>query len=252
MGDTTNRYYKVVAFRLVVAALALLVAARALHEIAGQGGSWPLVALLTVGASGSLLWPFVVPTIRGGARTFSPAHGFYLAGMFLVPPAYLLVIIVFSITLAGLLAGSRAYRTVFSLSSSTLVYAGIGLVLRLGPAPWDRFMQPASRAGLETVVMMAAIVAHLIVRSVALRIELGRDTPHWGAFQPPALLEAFLCLIMAVTTTLLGRVHILFLIPVLAQLAFMGWMVHRYRVSAAMGEGLGEVDQRSGVPEAAL
>jgi hypothetical protein len=173
--------------------------------------------------------------------TLGPA--FFLAGMFLLPPAPLVSAIAFAIALAGVVQGTRAYRVVFQLSSSVVVFGGFALALDLGPRASDFMFHPAPRAGLEVLISAAALTALLIVKSVALRLEQGDEAPHWGAFQGPALVEAVLCLAFATTVTVLARIHLGLLSVVAVEIAMIGWFLLRYRNYA---------EERRTMPEAGI
>ncbi|HXF58301.1 MAG TPA: hypothetical protein VN539_00580, partial [Candidatus Saccharimonadales bacterium] len=87
-------------------------------------------------------------------------------------------------------------------------------------------------------IAAAALIAQLIIRSVALRIEHGDQAPHWGAFQPIALIEAVLCLAFALTITVLARVHLALLAIVYVEIGAVWWFLHRYHeYVSSMKEG---------------
>jgi hypothetical protein len=243
MAATAGRYVRVVMFRVVLAVAAILIAARAGHQNTGTGSVWLLASMLAVGGAGCLLWPLVVPARHRAMSVYTVAPAFFLAGMFLLPPAPLVIAIAFAIALAGVVQGTRAYRVVFHLSSSIVVFGGFALALDLGPRPSDYMFQPAPRAGLEFLLCAAALVALLIVRSVAVRLEQGEEAPHWGAFQGPALVEAVLCLVFASTVTVLARIHLAFLGVVAVEIAMIWWFLHRYA---------GYAEERRTMPEAGI
>jgi hypothetical protein len=243
MAASAGRYVQVVTFRVVLAVAAILIAARAGHQNTGTGPVWLLASMLAVGGAGCLLWPLVVPARHRAMSVYTVAPAFFLAGMFLLPPAPLVVAIAFAVALAGVVQGTRAYRVVFQLSSSIAVFGGFALALDLGPRPSDFMFQPAPRAGLEFLLSAAALVALLIVRSVALRLEQGEEAPHWGAFQGPALVEAVLCLVFASTVTVLARIHLAFLGVVAVEIAMIWWFLHRYA---------GYAEERRTMPEAGI
>ena len=243
MSASAGRYVQIVVFRVTLAITALLVAARAGHEGAGTKSVWLLASILAVGATACLLWPFMVPARHRAMSVYTISPAFFLAGMFLLPPAPLVLVISFAICLAGVIQGTRAYRVVFHLSSSLVVFGGFALALDLGPRASDFMFQPAPRAGLEFLISAATLVALLIVRSVALRLEQGDEAPHWGAFQGPGLVEAVLCLVFASTTLVLARINLVFLGVVGVEIAMIGWFLHRYAVYA---------EERRTMPEAGV
>jgi hypothetical protein len=243
MAASAGGYVRVVLYRVALAVAAILMGARAGHQSAATGPVWLLASVLGVGASACLLWPLVVPARHRAMSVYTVAPAFFLAGMFLLPPGPLVVMIAFAIALAGVVQGTRAYRVVFHLSSAIVVFGGFALALDLGPRPSDFMFQPAPRAGLEFLISAAALVSLLIVRSVALRLEQGDEAPHWGAFQGPALVEAVLCLVFASTLAVLARIHLGFLTVVGVELAMIWWFLQRYAVYA---------EERRTMPEAGI
>jgi hypothetical protein len=213
-----------------LAILSLLLAALAGHENQGSGPIWPLTALFAASAATLLIWPLIVPGRNRTLVTYSLASAFFLAGMFLLPPAALVLVIAFSVTLAGLLKGARAYRIVFHLASALLAYVGPALVFRLGPRPLDLDFHPALRSGLELMIATFAIVFHLTIRSVSMRLEQGHDAPRWGAFGGPAFIEAVYALVLSVSILVLARIHPLLLSVVYLEIGITAWFVHRYRL----------------------
>jgi len=89
---------------------------------------------------------------------------------------------------------------------------------------------PAARATLELLIAASAVTLHLLLKSVALRLELGEDTPRWGAFEGPTLIEAIYCLVLSVTILVLTRIHPALLLVVYIELAITTWLVWGYRV----------------------
>lgn len=233
MAGGVGRYFQIATFRIALAVLAILVAIRALHVVRGDGPVWLLTSILASGAAAALIWPLVVPASNRAMSVYSLAHAFFLAGMFLLPPGALVLTIAFAISLAGLVHGARAYRTVFHLSSSMLVFAGFALTFALGPRPSDFMFQPAPRAGLEILIGAAALVALLIVRSVALRLEMGEKAPHWGAFQGPAIFESALVLLFSVSITVMVRIHLALVTVVFAEMGTIWWFLQRYHAYAS-------------------
>lgn len=217
-------------FRVTLAVLALLIAARAGHEQQSSLPAWPLAALFAASAAALAIWPLIVP---GRGRVLAPhslSSAFYIAGMFLLPPAGLTVVVGFAITLSELLRGVRAYRIVFNLSSAILAYVAPALLFSLGPRPAEIMFHPGARAALELMIAASAVILHLLLRSVALRLEHGDDTPRWGAFEGPGLIEAIYGLVLSVTIIVLTRIHPALLGVVYVQLAITTWLVRRYRI----------------------
>jgi len=232
MATEPRRYISIVTYRVCLAVLALMTAAWAGHLFRQPGNVWFLASVLAASASALLIWPMVVPAKNRTMSVYSLGHAFLLAGIFLLPPAALVVTIAFAITLAGLVNGTRAYRTVFQLSSAILAYGGFALVFRLGPSPSEILFLPALRAYLELMIAASAIVMLFTIRSIALRLEQGEETPRWGAFQPAALVEAVFSLVFCVSITVLARIHLALLGVVYVEIGIMLWFLHRYRVFA--------------------
>lgn len=243
MAASAGRYIQVVGFRVALAVAAILIAAIAGHQRSGNGPVWLLASLLAIGGAACLHWPLIVPARHRAMSVYTVGPAFFLAGMFLLPPGPLVLAIAFAVALTGVLQGTRAYRVVFQLSSLVTVFGGFALVLDLGPRASDFMFQPAPRAGLEFLICAAALVAWLIVRSIALRLEQGDEAPHWGAFQGPALVEGALCLVFASTILVLARIHLAFLGVVAAEIAMIWWFLNRYKDYA---------EERRTMPEAGI
>ena len=250
MRKSAGQYVQLVSYRVAIVVLAILTGALALHE-RGSGGSVMLLSsILAVAGSAALVWPLVVPARDRTMNVYTIGPAFFVAGMFLLPPPALVGVIAFAVALAGLVRGDRAYRTVFRLASMVFVFAGSAIWFRLSPQGPDAFFKPASRATLEMAIGAAALTALLIVRSVELRLEHGPDhTPHWGAFQKPAIVESILCLTFSTTTIVLARVQTSFLLVVGFQMGMIWWFLHRY---AAYTVGLARVTDRRRKPRAVL
>jgi hypothetical protein len=232
MATNSRRYMSIVAFRVSLAVLALLTATWAGHMMQGDRSVWILSSVLAASAAALLIWPFVVPAKNRTMSVYSLGYAFLLAGIFLLPPGALVLTITFALTLAGLMTGMRAYRTVFQLSATVLAFVGFSLAFNLGPRPNEILYLPALRAGLEVTIAAAALVFLLLIKSIALRIEQGDATPPWGAFQPVALVEAVFCLVYSMSIIVLARIHVALLSVVYVEIALMVWFLHRYRLFA--------------------
>lgn len=228
MAKSARRYFQIVLFRVALAVFALLTAAWAGHQLREDGPVWVIASIFAASASICLIWPLVVPAENRTMSVYSIGPAFFLAGMFLLPPGLLVLAIAFAVALSGIVHGTRAYRTVFQLSASILSFGGFALFFHLGPQPADFMFHPAPRAGLEFLIAAAALTSLLIIRSVALRIEHGDQAPHWGAFQPTALIEAALCLAFSLTITVLARVHLALLAIVYVEIGAFWWFLYRY------------------------
>ena len=214
---------------MTLAVLALIVAARAAHEFRGTPNVWLLASLFGASAAALFVWPLLVPSKERTWRTYSLAPAFYLAGMFLMPPAALVLCVAYSILLAGVVAGTRGYRLITQLSLAVIAYGGFSLVFDLAPRPSDYLLQAAPRAALEVAIAAAASMTMLILRSIVLRLEHGGESPRWGSFQAPALVEALYCLVLSVSITVLARIHLALLGVIYLEIAIAWWFMHRYR-----------------------
>lgn len=235
MAVDARRYTQIVVFRVVVAVLALLTAARAGHEFRDNGSVWLTTSIIAAGASATLIWPLLVPGRLRTMSVYSFGSAFFLAAMFLLPPAALVVAIAFAVTLAGLLAGARPYRILYNVSAAILAFGGFAIYFDLGPRPSDYMLAPAARVGLELMIAGAAMVTLLLIRSIAIRIEQGERAPHWGAFQAPALTEATLALCFGISIVVLARIHLALVSVALVEMVLVAWFLHRYRVYAHGG-----------------
>ncbi|HEX5030556.1 MAG TPA: hypothetical protein VFX78_03745 [Candidatus Eisenbacteria bacterium] len=245
-----GRYVQLVSYRVAVVVLAILTGALAMHERGTGASVWLLSAILGVAAASALVWPLVVPARDRTMSVYSIGPAFFLAGMFLLPPPALVGIITFAVLLSGLIRGDRAYRTAFRLGSMVLVFAGFAVWFRLSPQGSEILYKPAARATLEMAIGGAALVALLILKSLEIRLEHGPEqTPHWGAFQKPAIMESMLCLAFSTSTVVLARIHTGFLTVVGFQMVMVWWFLHRY---AAYTTGLARVTDRRKRPRAIL
>jgi len=245
-----GRYVQLVGYRVAVVVLAILTAALAMHERGTGASVWLLSSILAVAAGSALVWPLVVPSRDRTMNVYSIGPAFFLAGMFLLPPAALVGIIAFAVLLSGLIRGDRAYRTAFRLASMVLVFAGFAVWFRLSPQGSEVIYKPAARATLEMAIGASALTALLILKSLEIRLEHGPEhTPHWGAFQKPAIMESMLCLAFSTSTVVLARIHTGFLTVVGFQMAMVWWFLHRY---ASYTSGLARVTDRRKRPRAIL
>lgn len=203
-------------------------AARAAHELRCDARTWLLAVLFAGSASVLLIRPMVVPTRRGSA-VYSLGPSFLLASMFLLPAGPLVVVVAFAISLAGVVGAARFYRILFDLSLGVLVLGGASLLLHLAPRATDARIPYLQAAGIEALLAASALIAQLLLRSIALRLTRGLETPHWGAFRPQALIEGLYCLVLAVTISLLARLHPALLTLVYAEVGTTMWFLSRYR-----------------------
>lgn len=213
---------------MLLALAALFVAARAAHELRCDARTWLLAVLFAGSASILLVRPIVVPTRRGSA-VYSLGPSFLLASMFLLPAGPLVSVVGFSICLAGVFVGGRFHRILFDLSLGVLVYGGASLLLHLAPRPTDVRIPYVTVAGIEALLATSALIAQLLLRSIALRLTRGVETPHWGAFRAQAVTEGLYCVVLAVTISLLTRLHPALLTLVYAEIGVTMWFLTRYR-----------------------
>ncbi len=235
-----RRYATLVITRVVLVVLALVVAARAAHEFRGTPNVWLVASLFASSAAALFVWPILVPSKERTWRTYSLGPAFFLSGMFLLPPAALVVSVVYAVLLAGIVAGTRGYRLLTQLALAVIAYGGFSLVFDLAPRPSDYLLQPAPRVALEVAIATAASMTMLLLRSIVLRVEHGPASPNWGSFQIPAIVEALYCLVLSVSITVLARIHIALLGVVYLEIAIAWWFVHRYRTYLQDLNRLGE------------
>jgi hypothetical protein len=227
--------------RVLLVVAALVIAARAAHEFRGAPNVWLLASLLATSATALFIWPVLVPTKQRTWRTYSLGPAFFIAGMFLLPPAALVVVIAYAIALAGIVAGTRGYRLATQLALAVIAYGGFALFFGLAPRPSDYLLQPAPRAALEVAIAAAASIMMLLLRSIVLRLEHGHAVPNWGSFQLPAIVESLYCLVLSISIIVLARIHVALLTVVYLQIAIAWWFVHRYRAYMHDVNRLGEM-----------
>ena len=227
---TTRQYIQLASYRVTLLLLALLVAARAAHEYTAPQSAWPLAFVFAASAAGLAIWPVIVPGRNKTLVSYSLASAFFLSGMFLLPPAGLMLTVCFAVALAGMIRGARTYRIVFQASTAVLAYVAPALLFDLGPRPGEFVFHPAARAGLELMIATSAVAFHLLLRSIGLRLQQGVATPRWGVFSGPPLVEAIWGLVLSVTILVLTRIHPAFLGVVLLEVGITWWFVRRYRL----------------------
>src|SRR3989442_1536566 len=96
------------------------------------------------------------------------------------------------------------------------------------------------------LVGIVVLIAQLLLRSVAIRLERGEESPHWGAFQPQAVTEAIFCLALSVPISVLARIHVALLAVVYLYVGLTWWFMDRFRkhLRAVSQETVGTEDQR--------
>jgi len=73
------------------------------------------------------------------------------------------------------------------------------------------------------------IIAQLVLRSIAIRLERGEEAPHWGAFQPHTIVESLYALALSVPISVLARIHLGLLAVVYVYVGLTWWFLDRYR-----------------------
>jgi hypothetical protein len=214
---------------VLLAVAAIVIAARAAHEFRVTPNVWLLSSLFATSAAALFIWPLLVPSKQRTWRTYSLGPAFFLSGMFLLPPAALVLTVTYSIALAGIVVGTRGYRLITQLALAVIAYGGFSLVFDLAPRPGDYLLQAAPRAALEVAIAAAASILMLLLRSVVLRLEHGSAIPHWGSFQTSAIVESLYCLVLSISITILARIHVALLGVIYLEIAIAWWFVHRYR-----------------------
>jgi len=241
-----RRYVISLLFRLSLVLVALMLAVRAIYVFEGDVGAWCLAGVFGLSAAALQIRPMLVPTPGHASAVYTPGPAFFLAGLFLVPAGPLVTCIAFALGLSGLVTAMRPHKILFNLSIAVLAYGSCSYYLKLGvesigpPVP-----RPELIAG-ELLLGAAVLVAQLLLRSVAIRLERGDESPHWGAFQPQAVTEALFCLALSVPITVLARIHVALLAAVYLYLGFTWWFMERYRkhLRALAQETVTTEDQR--------
>ena len=243
-----RRYVSSLVFRLSLIILALLLGLRATYVAEGGPKAWILAGLFGVTAAALMIRPLLVPNGTQGSVPYSLGPAFFLAGLFLVPAGPLVASIAFAIALSGLVTATRPHKILFNLSVAVLTYAAPSLLMRLGSHGANAAIPGPDLVGVEVLLSAAVLVCQLLLRSVALRLERGHETPHWGAFQGPALVEAFYCLALSVPISVLARIHVALLAFVYLNIGVTWWFMERYRLRvralAQTAETMDDPDRR--------
>jgi len=224
-----RRYFTSLIFRLALILLALMLSVRAIYALEGDVRTWCLAGLFGLSAAALQIRPMLVPSPGRPSAVLSPAPAFFLAALFLVPAGPLVAAIAFAVALSGLINGTRPHKVLLQLSVTILAFGACSYFLRLGPKNGDPLVPPPELVGMEVLVGAVVLIAQLVVRSIAIRIERGEEAPHWGAFQPHAVVEALYCLALAVPISVLARIHLALLAVVYVYVGFTWWFMERYR-----------------------
>jgi hypothetical protein len=224
-----RRYFTSLLFRLALAVLATMLSVRAIYTLEGTVRDWFLAGLFGLSAAALQIRPMLVPTPGKASTVLSPASAFFLAGLFLVPAGPLVSAIAFAIALSGLVNGTRPHKVLLQLSVSVLTYGACSFFLNLGPKTGDPQLPPPELVGMEVLVGAVVLIAQLVLRSIAVRLERGDEAPHWGSFQPHAIVEACYCLALSVPISVLARIHLGLLSVVYVYVGLTWWFLDRYR-----------------------
>jgi len=224
-----RRYFTSLIFRLTLILLALMLSVRAVYAFEGDVRTWFLAGLFGLSAAVLQIRPMLVPSPGRPSAVLSPATAFFLAALFLVPAGPLVTAIGFAVALSGLVNGTRPHKMLLQLSVATLAFGACSYFLKLGPKTGDPTVPPPELVGMELLVGAVVLIAQLVLRSVAIRLERGEEAPHWGAFQPHAMVEGVYCLALAVPISVLARIHLALLLVVYVYVGFTWWFMERYR-----------------------
>ena len=224
-----RRYFTSLIFRLALAVLAMMLSVRAVYAQDGTRASWLLAGLLGLSAAALQIRPMLVPSPGKASSVLSAAPAFLLAGLFLVPAGPLVAAIAFAVALSGLVNGTRPHKMLLQLSLSILAYGGCSYLLKLGPKSGDPLVPPPELVGMEVLVCATVLIAQLVLRSIAVRLERGDEAPHWGAFQPFTIVEAVYCVALSVPISVLARIHLALLSVVYVYVGLTCWFLDRYR-----------------------
>jgi len=224
-----RRYFTSLIFRLTLILLAMMLSVRAIYAFEGDVKTWCLAGLFGLSAAVLMIRPMLVPSPGRASTVLSPAPAFFLAALFLVPAGPLVAAIAFAVALSGLINGTRPHKVLLQLSVAVLAFGACSYFLRLGPKNGDPMVPPPELVGMEVLVGAVVLIAQLVVRSIAIRLERGEESPHWGAFQPHVIVEALYCLALAVPISVLARIHLALLAVVYVYVGFTWWFMERYR-----------------------
>jgi len=224
-----RRYFASLLFRLTLVLVAVMLSVRAIYALEGDAQAWCLAGLFGASAAALLIRPMLIPTPGKASHVLSPASAFFLAGLFLFPAGPLVTAIAFALGLSGLVNGTRPHKVLLQLSVSVIVFGACSYYLKLGPKTGDPLVPPPELVAMEMLVGLCVLIAQLMLRSIAIRLERGEEAPHWGAFQPHAMLEALYCLALAVPISVLARIHLALLSVVYVYAGLTWWFLERYR-----------------------
>ena len=224
-----HRYFISLFFRLSLAVLALMLAVRATYVFEGSLKAWCLAGLFGLSAAAFQVRPLLVPSPGHPSAVYTPGPAFFLAGLFLIPAGPLVTCIAFATALSGLVTATRPHKILLNLSVAVLAYGACSYYLKLGAGSMGPTVPPPELIAEELLLGAVVLIAQLLVRSIAIRLERGDESPHWGAFQPQAVTEALFCLALSVPISVLARIHVALLAVVYLYVGFTWWFMERYR-----------------------
>ena len=224
-----RRYFASLLFRLALALLAMMLSVRAVYALEGDAESWCVAGLIGLSAAALMIRPMLIPDPGKASTVLSPGAAFFLAGMFLVPAGPLVTAIAFAVALSGLINATRPHKVLLQLSISVLTFGACSYFMQLGPKAGDPLVPPPELVAMEVLLAGTVLIAQLVLRSIAIRLERGHEAPHWGAFQPPAIVEALYCLALSVPISVMARIHLGLLAVVYVYVGFTWWFLERYR-----------------------
>jgi len=244
-----GRYIVSFLFRIALVVVALLLSARAIYVAEGGVKAWFLAGLFGLSAALLQIRPFLVPHPGRGSVSYTPGVAFFLAALFLVPAGPLVTAISFSIALSGLVCAVRPHKILLQLSTAVLAYGSCSFFLKLGARDASPPIPSLELVLVELLVAVTVLTAQLVLRSLAIRLERGEETPHWGAFQPQALTEAAYGLALSVPISVLTRIHPALLAIVYLHVGLTWWFLERYRKHVRLlaheaGASAGEAEGR--------
>ncbi len=224
-----RRYFASLLYRLTLAVLAMMLSVRAVYALEGDVESWCIAGLIGLSAAALQVRPMLIPNPGKASTVLSPAAAFFLAGLFLVPAGPLVTAVAFAIALSGLLNATRPHKVLLQISISVLTFGSCSYFMQLGPKAGDPMVPPPELVAMEVLLAGTVLIAQLVLRSVAVRLERGHEAPHWGAFQPHAIVEALYCLALSVPISMMARIHLGLLAVVYVYVGFTWWFLERYR-----------------------
>jgi len=224
-----RRYFISLFFRMSLIVLALMFAVRATYVFEGSVRAWCLAGLFGLSAAALQIRPMLVPSLGRPSAVYTPGPAFFLAGLFLVPAGPLVTCIAFALGLSGLVTATRPHKILLNLSIAVLAYGSCSYYLKLGAGSMGPAVPPPELIAEELLLGAVVLIAQLLVRSLAIRLERGDESPHWGAFQPQAVTEALFCLALSVPISVLARIHVALLAVVYLYVGLTWWFMDRFR-----------------------